>query len=35
MSNEISSIDLNVRVPEQAFAQTPRAGLRIEAVSCE
>jgi outer membrane lipoprotein-sorting protein len=30
-----SSIDLNVRVPEEAFVQTPRAGLRIEAVSCE
>ena len=30
-----SSIDLNVHVPEEAFAQTPRAGLRVEAVSCE
>jgi outer membrane lipoprotein-sorting protein len=30
-----SSIDLNVRVPEEAFVQTPRAGLRLEAVSCE
>ena len=29
------SIDLNVKVPEEAFEQTPRAGLHIEAVSCE
>jgi outer membrane lipoprotein-sorting protein len=29
------SIDLNVRVPDEAFAQKPRPGLRIEAVSCE
>jgi hypothetical protein len=29
------SIDLNVRVPDEAFAQKVRPGLRVEAVSCE
>jgi outer membrane lipoprotein-sorting protein len=28
-------IELNVRVPDEAFVQAPRTGLRIEAVSCE
>lgn len=29
------SIDLNVRVPEGAFEQTPRDGLTLEEVACE
>jgi outer membrane lipoprotein-sorting protein len=30
-----SSIDVNVKVPEDAFAQEPRAGLTVEEVTCE
>jgi outer membrane lipoprotein-sorting protein len=30
-----SSIDVNVKVPEDAFSQAPRAGLTVEEVSCE
>jgi len=30
-----SSIDVNVNVPADAFAQEPRAGLTIEEVACD